>query len=296
MELNLKRVRYFLTFVKTLNISQAARNLGLSQPALTKAIQRLEDDVGGPLIRREGRNTHLTQLGRSLLDLFESLDTNARYIEQTAQSLVGGKNPVLRLGVMCSIGPGPIAGFLTEHQRSNPDLVFELRDYTRSDIASALLEGSIDLAILGASVKDETRFHHTRLYDETMVIACARDDPLAAGASVGLGEVTSRPYLDRLQCEFRHLFLSASQRDGFTPRVVASSDNEDWIQNMIQKGAGVAIVPDRWVTLPGITSVRLKDPKLTRTVSAAIPIGRADNPSVQGVLKALQKHKWGAAQ
>jgi len=296
MDLNLKRVRYFLTLVQTLNISQAARTLGLSQPALTKAIQRLEEEVGGQLFRREGRHTHLTPLGQSLVGLFEGLETNAKHIEQTARSLVSGKNPVLRIGVMCTIGPGPIAGFLADYQRSNPTVEFMVQDYTRAEIAPALLEGSFDLAILGASVKDETRFRYGRLYDEAMVVACAQDDPLAGRATVGLRDVAGRPYLDRLQCEFRHLFLSAAQREGFAAKLFARSDNEDWIQNMIQKGAGVAIVPDRWVTLPGIVKIKLGDPKVRRTVSTAIPIGRADNPAVLTFLTALQKYRWSASK
>jgi DNA-binding transcriptional LysR family regulator len=296
MDLNLKRVRYFLALAQTLNISQAARKLSMSQPALTKAVQRLEEEVGGPLIRREGRHTHLTQLGSSLIGLFESLVTNANYIEQTAQSLVSGENPVLRIGVMCSVGPSPIAGFLAEHQQAHPKLEIQLQDYTHSEIAPALLEGRIDLAILGATVKDETRFRYARLYDETMVVACAADDPLAGRASVGLKDVAHRPYLDRSQCEFRHLFLSASQRIGFVPKLFARSDNEDWIQNMIQAGAGVAIVPDRWVTLPGITKIKLKDPKLVRTVSVATPIGRADNPSLQAILRALRQFNWASSR
>lgn len=292
MDLNLKRVRYFLALAQTLNISQAARKLGMSQPALTKAIQRLEEEVGGPLIRREGRHTHLTQLGSSLIGLFESLVTNANYIEQTAQSLVSGDNPVLRIGVMCSVGPGPISGFLAAHQLAHPKIQIQLQDYTRSEIAAALLDGRIDLAILGATIKDETRFRYARLYDEAMVVACASDDPLAGRPAVGLKDVARRPYLDRSQCEFRHLFLSASQREGFVPRLFARSDNEDWIQNMIQAGAGVAIVPDRWVTLPGITKLKLKDPKLVRTVSVATPIGRADNPALMAILQAMQKFNW----
>jgi LysR family hydrogen peroxide-inducible transcriptional activator len=292
MDLNLKRVRYFLVLAQTLNISKAARKLGMSQPALTKAVQRLEEEVGGPLIRREGRHTHLTQLGSSLIGLFESLVTNATYIEQTAHALVSGHSPVLRIGVMCSVGPGPIAGFLAEHQKANSNVEVHLQDYTRADISSALLDGSIDLAILGATVKDETRFRYARLYEEAMVVACADRDPLVGRASVGLKDVARRPYLDRSQCEFRHLFLSASQREGFVPKLFARSDSEDWIQNMIQAGAGVAIVPDRWVTLPGITKVKLKDPKLVRTVSVATPIGRADNPALLAILQALRKFNW----
>jgi DNA-binding transcriptional LysR family regulator len=141
-------------------------------------------------------------------------------------------------------------------------------------------------------VKDETRFRYSRLYDEAMVVACATEDPFARQATVGLRDVATRPCLDRIQCEFRHLLMNASQREGFVPNLFASSDNEDWIQNMIQADAGIAVVPDLWVTLPGIKALKLANPKLVRSVSVAIPIGRADNPALQSPLHAMQKHNW----
>jgi DNA-binding transcriptional LysR family regulator len=96
----------------------------MSQPALTKAIQRLEEEVGGPLLRREGRHTHLTQLGTSLLGLFEGLVNNTNYIEQTAQTFLSGANPILRIGVMCNVGPSHISAFLAEHQKPTITLSF----------------------------------------------------------------------------------------------------------------------------------------------------------------------------
>jgi DNA-binding MarR family transcriptional regulator len=58
--MDIRKVRYFLRLCETLNFSQTAASLGLSQPALTKAVKRLEEEVGGVLIRREGKHTHLT--------------------------------------------------------------------------------------------------------------------------------------------------------------------------------------------------------------------------------------------
>ncbi|MGH1418078.1 MAG: LysR family transcriptional regulator [Hyphomicrobiaceae bacterium] len=292
MELNLKRVRYFLGLARTLNFSQTARDFGISQPALTKAIGLFEEEVGGLLIRREGRHTHLTQLANSLLEYFEGFDASARRAENATRVLVQGENPTLRLGVMCTVGPGPISEFLAGYQLQNSSIGFEIRDYTRAELPDALLDGAIDVAITGASVKDETRIKYVPLYNEPMVVACAESDPLAKRSSVGLKDVATRPYLDRIQCEFRHIFLTEAQRLGFDPKLFTQSDNEDWVQHLIRQGAGVAIVPDKWVTHPGIKKLRLTDPKVVRTVAAATALGRMDNPGTLPFIDAIKKHEW----
>ena len=65
--MDLNQVRYFLNLAESLNFTEAARVSGISQPSLTKAIQRLEDELGGPLLYRDGKDTRLTALGRDLI-------------------------------------------------------------------------------------------------------------------------------------------------------------------------------------------------------------------------------------
>ena len=65
--MDIRKIRYFLDLVETLNFSTSAQRLGISQPALSKAIQRLETDFGGSLFRRAGRNSTLTRFGQSLV-------------------------------------------------------------------------------------------------------------------------------------------------------------------------------------------------------------------------------------
>ncbi|WP_143535645.1 LysR family transcriptional regulator [Roseisalinus antarcticus] len=85
MKMDIRRIRYFITFCETLNFSEAARQLGLSQPALSKAIRKLEDEIGGPLIRREGIKTHLTHLGRLMHEQLQKVDATTLQAELAAK-------------------------------------------------------------------------------------------------------------------------------------------------------------------------------------------------------------------
>ena len=69
--MELQQIRYFLALKRTLNFSEAAKQCNVTQPALTRAVQRLEQNLGGELIHREGRLTHLSDLGKAVLPMLE---------------------------------------------------------------------------------------------------------------------------------------------------------------------------------------------------------------------------------
>ena len=294
-QLDLRRVRYFLKLTETLNFSEAASLLKVTQSGLTKSIAQLEKDVGGQLLRREGKNTHLTQLGESLVEHFVQVDQSARRAQEAARRLVQGDMPVLRIGLMCTIGPHLITDFLTAYHRIVPDLEFVIRDLNRSELSGTLLNGEVDVALVGAEITANQRFRYSELYSEPMVVACAQNHRFATRASISIEDVMQEPYVDRLECEFRDTFLSEAYRRDFVPVFAARTDREEWAQTLVAKGAGVSVLPQHSTVVSGLALVPLNDPPLMRTVSLAVPIGREDTVSVQTFLKAARTHDWGAS-
>ena len=289
---DVKRARYFLKLSETLNFSDAAKALGISQPGLTKAINQLEQDIGATLIRREGRNTHLTQIGTSLLEHFTKLVRVADLVELEARKIVSGDMPLIRLGLMCTIGPGPVAEFLAEFQKMRPDVEVVLRSLVRSDIADVLLAGDVDLAIVGAEIDGYQRFKHIPLYREKMVVASSLDHKFSKRTAVSLEEVTQQPYVDRLQCEFRDTFLTEVYRRSFSPAFAIRTENETWAQTMVASGVGVTILPEFSIENEGITKTPLSDVDLDRSVSMAVSYGREDTNIVRTFLRAIEIYDW----
>jgi len=291
MDLDLKRIRYFLKVSETLNFSSAARHFRVSQPALTKAIQRLENDIGGALIRREGRNTHLTPLGSAMLDRFRSYDASASAVEQTARNLVHGEMPRLRLGIMCTIGPTPLAGFMASYQASAPNLEIVLHDTTLMELSDILMSGMVDIAFVGAARINAGRFRYQDLYREPMVAVCAPQHRFAHYQSISIEEVLRERFVDRLDCEFRDTFLLEAHNRDFEPMYVARSDKEDWAQGLVRAGVGVTIAP-AYSIAPDLVKIPLSDMQVERTVSIAVPIGREDTEVIRAFLRAARAHPW----
>jgi DNA-binding transcriptional LysR family regulator len=101
--MEMHQVRYFLAMARGLNFTRAAEECSVTQPSLTRAIQKLEEEFGGPLFRRERSRTHLTDLGREILPLFETAYEAAQAAKNLAREIGKAQIAPLTLGIANTI-------------------------------------------------------------------------------------------------------------------------------------------------------------------------------------------------
>src|SRR6516165_2915690 len=99
------QIRYFLAVCETLNFTRAAEACNVSQPSLTRAIKGLEDELGGPLFRRERNNTHLTGLGEMMRPHLTQVLIETDAAKERANSSERLDTVALKLGMTCTLGP-----------------------------------------------------------------------------------------------------------------------------------------------------------------------------------------------
>ncbi len=128
--MEMQQVRYFVALARTLNFTRAAEQCNVSQPALTRAIQQLEHELGGPLFHRERNNTHLSELGLMMLPYLEGVANSARAAKQAASEAKRLENVTLTLGAMCTIGPKVVADLIVRFQAEHPDVEVSVIDAT----------------------------------------------------------------------------------------------------------------------------------------------------------------------
>jgi len=144
--MEMHQVRYFLAVADTLNFTRAAEQCHVSQPALTRAIQQLEEELGGLLLRRERRLTHLTDFGRLIEPHLRQLFADAEAAKTTTKRFLNMQAAELRLGVMCTIGPARFMGFLAAFRSANPGCEMTLVEDVPGGLSQMLLQGELDLA------------------------------------------------------------------------------------------------------------------------------------------------------
>ena len=124
--MEMHQVRYFLAVCETLNFTRAAERCHVSQPALTRAVKKLEEELGGPLFRRERNHTHLTDLGRMMKPHLEQSLASTMTALATAQDFQSLEKAPLNLGVMCTIGPSRLIGLMSKIRRDLPGIELTL--------------------------------------------------------------------------------------------------------------------------------------------------------------------------
>lgn len=278
MELN--QVRYFLALAETLNFTKAAERCGVSQPTMSRAIKLLEEEFGADLIRRERGHTHLTELGRIVrpgleqaLAMMESVQTDAVAFSKLTKA-------TLRLGIMCTIGPSRLIPTISHLSMRAPQLTIELLEAPGEKIIEMLLNGDIDVALVGMPDYPDSISIHP-LYEESYVVAFPEGHRFAKMETVSVSDLSGEPYLERLNCEYVAHYNAARGPFDIDVDVRYKSEHEDWIQAMILAGMGCACMPEYMMLFPELMRKVLVDPMIQRTISVATVRGRRHAPAIE---------------
>jgi DNA-binding transcriptional LysR family regulator len=290
--MEMHQIRYFLAVCETLNFTRAAENCNVTQPALTRAIQKLEDELGGLLFRRERHLTHLTDLGRLMRPQLEQVWRQTEAAKTTAKSFLKLEDAALNVGLMCTIGPLRGIGFLNTFQRDNPGIDVTLLEGVPSRLSELLHGGSLDVAVMAQPGAFDERFDVHPLYREHFVIAFPPGHRFEIHNAISFKDVDGEAYLRRINCEyFDHLDAIAGQL-GISTRIAYRSEREDWIQTMVMAGMGICFTPEYSVVVPGLQMRRVIDPEVYRDVALVTMSGRRFSPAVAAFVRAIKSYRW----
>ena len=140
--MEMQQIRYFLTLAQTLNFTRAAEECHVTQPALTRAIQALEAELGGDLIRRERRHSHLTELGRRMLPLMQQCYDAATSAQSLARAVKSSEVAPLALGVTIAVNISTFMPTIGELFRAYPGLQLKIRRGDGREISRAVRAAS----------------------------------------------------------------------------------------------------------------------------------------------------------
>jgi LysR family transcriptional regulator, hydrogen peroxide-inducible genes activator len=293
--MEMHQIRYFLAVCETLNFTRAAEQCNVTQPALTRAVQKLEEELGGLLFRRERHLTHLTDLGRLMRPQLEQIWQQTEAAKTTAQSFLKLEDATLNLGLMCTIGPLRAIGFLNSFWRDHPGIEITLLEAVPSRLAEFLYDGSLDVAVMSKADGFEDRFDLTPLYREHFVLAFPAGHRFEQHNAVRFKDIDGEAYLRRINCEYRDHITEVGRELGVSWRVAYRSEREDWIQTMVMAGMGVCFMPEYSVVVPGLQTRRVIEPDVVREVSVVTVAGRRFSPAVAAFVRAIKAYPWPGA-
>jgi DNA-binding transcriptional LysR family regulator len=290
--MEMQQIRYFLKVCETLNFTQAAILSNVTQPALTRSIQKLEEELGGLLFRRERRLTHITDLGNLLRPQLELIVRQAELTKSTASGFMKLEDAPLKLGVMCTIGPMRFVSFLSRFGKENTGIEISMVEAPSGNLIEMLVAGELDLSIMTPPECEIDRVQVRKLYDERFMVAFPAGHRFNSFASVPIFEVAHEAYLARMNCEYNDTFEEILDERKIALGDVYRSEREDWIQSMIVGGMGISFLPEYSAVIPGLNIRPIVDPVVTRQVCLITISGRRYSPAVKAFIRAVDAYSW----
>jgi DNA-binding transcriptional LysR family regulator len=288
----LRDIEYFLAVCRTMNFTRAAEQCGVTQPTLTRAIQKLEREMGGLLVARERNLTHLTPLGRLVQPQLEELATRSRNLRRQAQQHARLDCADLRLGVMCSVGPQRFGPFFSRFRAENAGIEIMLADATPERLAERLLQGEFDAALTVLPAGFGERLQVEPLYAERYVVACGAEHPFARRNTISMRDMDGQAYLMRINCEHAEVIGDALRAAGAKLVMAARSEREDWIQALAAAGMGVCFLPEFSAAMPGLVTCRVEDSPVAREVCLLTVAGRRWSGAMSRFVEAVRRADW----
>lgn len=296
IRVEMQQVRYFVALAQTLNFTRAAEQCNVSQPALTRAIQQLEAELGGPLFHRERGNTHLSELGRMMLPYLSGVVDQARAAKETAKALAKLDGAVLTIGAMCTISAALVADLIARFTAQYPDVEVRIRDGGAPQMIEAMEKGTFEIGVIGVPEELPENFHCVPIFEERFVAVLPPNHRLVGSDPVLSAQLHDEPYVSRSSCEvFDHVRKDLAAR-GIVPRKVFSSTRDDWVQAMIKAGLGFGFFPESCVTDRDLIVRAIAEPIYSRTIYLTTVRGRPHSPAVGAFVREARRHRWPATR
>lgn len=260
-------MRAFFTVAETGSINRAAVILRLTQPALSRQMKALEDELGGPLLVRDSTGVKLTALGHLVLQRFRPVLAAIESAMTEVRRQASGTKSELRIGYLTSAAPAVLTPALNRLRAAHPELVLHLHDMSPREQLAGLRSGELDVALIGqegAGAADE--FYRLNLRSFGVCAAVSAADPLAGRVGVSLRELKTRPFIgiDEREMPGRNRWqIEVCRAAGFKPRFATVTDGITHVLSQVVSTSGVTLLPDyfRSYAHPGVVFVTVTDPQ-----------------------------------
>jgi DNA-binding transcriptional LysR family regulator len=290
-DVEIHQIRYFLAIVREGTFGRAAAACNVSQPSVTRAIHKLERELGGQVIDRSRASLTLTRLGEEMLPRLQGIDRQFGELRGEARRLNTDQRLRLRLGLLSSANSRGISALITRLLGSQTDNEVVVQSGSASDLTEYLLGGDLDAAISTAAVATG-RIDFRPLYNEPFCIACAPGHRLAALDEVPLGEAAREPYAELSGAGLEDVWDSLT---GPAARLVpqVSTDRLDLVSNLIRDGRWIGILPQCLQTNKDIAFRPLAAPAVSRSIGLLTVRGRAMTACVERLVGVAGDVDWG---
>ncbi len=239
--MDLDQLRHFLKVAELANFTRAAEVVGLSQPALSRSIARLEEELGQPVLDRQTRQVVLTEAGKLLAERARQILTLAD--DTRAQITDDGQTGQVRVASIPTIAPYFLPSLLTQFRRACPRANVLVREDTTDKLLHMLADGEIDLAIMARPI-DMKYLQVDDLFEEELLVVLPAGHDLAGKKFIRADQITGLPFvlLGEAHCLTDNI-VSFCRQKSFHPVSVERTSQLATVQELVALDHGISMVP-----------------------------------------------------
>ncbi len=262
--MELRHIRYFVAAAEELNISRASRRLNVSQPAISRLIHDLEEELAAVLFVRERFGLRLTTAGEKfLLYAHQIIDLHNEAV-RVVGSMPGSGN-ILNIGFVALPISSCLGAALRRFRESNPKMSIQIHELSPADQVRALRKKQIDVALFdnhGGVALDE--FEKTVLFEVHLIAVISETHYLAGQKQISLKELAKDEFIGYCEDSYprrNQAIISACLAAGFKPDMPYHAASVVEVMAMIGSGAGVSLAPKdvTGISHPGVTMIAIKE-------------------------------------
>jgi len=273
------QIQYFQTVAETEHFTRAAEILNISQPALSRAISKLEQELEVQLFDRNGRNIVLNKYGKMFLQRVERSIHEIELGKQEIQDMIHPNHGTISLSFLHSLGISFIPSILQMFLTKYPEVRFDLSQSGSNQVFEKLLTGECDLALL-SYFQDDKELHWESLWSEELFLIVSANHALASKDEIDLVEIKHEPFIAfKNGYGLRTIVDQICSQADFTPNVTFEGEEIGTVAGLVEAKLGVSIVPDvKVLDKNKIKLIRIRNPICRREIGLTWKKGRYLSP------------------
>ena len=292
MAFTLEQLRGFVAVADELHFGRAAARLKMTQPPLSRQIQKLERTVGAQLLERDNRRVALTTAGQVFLGEARRLLSLADTAPELARRVSSGSHGVVRIGFTAASTYGTLGRLLNELGRNLPDIDVDLHEMVTREQVAALLNEEVDLGLARPPFDAETFGSRLLLREALLVAVPTGHRLLQLGRDVVAADLAAEPVVMHSPTQARYFYdLVVSMVPAASGNAVHTVSQVLTMLWLVAAGRGVAFVPASAARLPidGVEFVRLETPVANPVELHLLWMRESRNPALARVLEVLAR-------
>jgi DNA-binding transcriptional LysR family regulator len=278
----------FLEVADSASFTRAAERLHLSQPAVSKRLRSLEDQIGQPLFDRVGRSVLLTDAGRALLPyarrVVQTLEDGRRALSQLSQTVSGR----LSIGTSHHIGLHRLPPVLKRFVLDYPDVDLDLHFMDSEDACEAVIAGKLELGIVTLPLQPLPQLDSGVVWDDPLAVVAAPSHPLAARRRIRLEDLAEYPAVLPDADTYTHRIIRTElEARGISPRVRLATNYLETLKMLAAIGLGWSVLPVSMID-DGVQRLSVSGFSPRRELGWVRHTGRATSGPARALLLALE--------